>query len=205
MRIIESVLEAIAPGIDDSYAAEVVYGFNTASERWQVNTPLRAAHFLATMAHESAGFRRVRELMNYKAERLMQVWPSRFPTKARAEEFAHQGEKLANEVYGGRLGNTEPGDGWKFRGWGIGQITGRENTKRVEDLTGFAVLYAPALMDDVSVGTICSLALWHDKGCNAPADRDDMAQVTRIWQGGDLGLAERRKLLAKAKRAVGIL
>lgn len=90
--------------------------------------PRWLAYILATAHHETgARFAPVEENLNYSAKRLTQVWPTRFPTITAATPYASNPEKLANKVYGGRLGNTEPGDGWRYRGRGMVQITGRDN------------------------------------------------------------------------------
>lgn len=90
--------------------------------------PRWLAYILATAHHETgARFAPVEENLNYSAKRLTQVWPTRFPTIAAATPYANNPEKLANKVYGGRLGNTEPGDGWRFIGRGFVQVTGRDN------------------------------------------------------------------------------
>lgn len=198
--ITEATLRAIAPGA--TYAPEMAAALNRWGPQFGCDTPLRLAHFLAQTAQESGGFARLRENLSYSAERLVAVWPSRFPTVAAAAPFARNPRALAAKVYDGRLGNDRPGDGWTFRGWGPGQITGRGNTTRVAELTGFALLTTPSLMDDPGVGTACALALWEDRGCNALADSDDVAAVTRRWQGGQLALAERTAWLAKAKAAL---
>lgn len=82
---------------------------------------------MAQVLHETGGLTVLVENMNYRAERIVQVWPSRFRTIEEATPYAHNPEKLANKVYGGRMGNTHPGDGWRFIGRGLLQITGRES------------------------------------------------------------------------------
>ena len=82
------------------------------------------AHFVSQVLHESGGLRWLEENLNYSAARLVAVWPRRFPTEDRARPYARNPERLANNVYGGRMGNTEPGDGWRYRGRGLIQITG---------------------------------------------------------------------------------
>ena len=92
---------------------------------------LRAEHFLAQVLHESGGLLRLVENLNYTAERLVEVWPSRFPTLEAAEPFAHNAHALANQVYGGRMGNTDPEDGWRYLGRGLLQLTGRASYTKV--------------------------------------------------------------------------
>lgn len=111
------------------------------------------AYALATAFHETGGrMVPIVENMRYSAARMVKVWPTRFPTLASAKPYAGRPEALANFVYGGRLGNIEPGDGWRFRGRGHVQITGRANYAKIRDLTGVDVVANPdaALLPDVS-------------------------------------------------------
>lgn len=156
--------------------------------------PLRVQHFFAQVAVESAGLVRLVEDLNYSAERLHQVWPKRFPSEAAAAPYAHNPEALANKVYGGRLGNTHPGDGWRYRGSGLMQVTGRENFRDAghEDDPDALRTPRPALLS--------ALWFWADHACNVPADADDVARVRHIVNGGENGLDDARAWLAKAKR-----
>src|SRR5688572_5216436 len=96
--------------------------------RGGIDTPLRRAHFLAQVAHESGGFKRLVENLNYSADALVRTWPSRFDA-ATAKQYARQPERIANKVYAGRLGNGDEtsGDGWRYRGRGYIQLTGQVN------------------------------------------------------------------------------
>lgn len=163
-----------------------------------VVTPLRMAHFLAQIATETGGLRTITENMNYSARRLTQVWPGRFPTLKSAQTFANNPEKLANKVYGGRLGNTQPGDGWRYRGGGMMQTTGRDNYRRAgheHDPESLRKPY-PAL--------VSALKYWSANGLNALADRDDLAAVRKRINGGKLGIEEARRYLTQAKEALGV-
>src|SRR4029453_2056107 len=102
---------------------------NKAMDRFEINSIQRIAAFLAQLAHESGEFERLRESLNYSAERLTKVWPNRFPTVAAAEPFARNEQKLGNKVYANRLGNGDEasGDGFRYRGRGLIQLTGRAN------------------------------------------------------------------------------
>jgi len=159
-----------------------------------ITLPLRLHHFMAEIAVESGGLSKLEENLNYSAKRLTQVWPKRFPTIAAATPFARNPEALANKVYGGRLGNTQPGDGWRYRGSGLMQTTGRENFRAVGHEDDPETLRHP-------VGVLASaLKFWSDHGCNAIADRDNLLKLRITINGGTNGLDDAKVWLAKAKR-----
>lgn len=158
-------------------------------------SPLVVQHFLAQIATETGGFTAIEENLNYSAERLHAVWPKRFPTIDSARPFARNPEKLANKVYGGRLGNTEPGDGWRYRGGGMLQTTGRENYRRAGHENDPEALRKP----DTALAS--ALQFWTSHGLSAIAARDDVVAVRKAINGGVNGLPEARSWLAKAKRA----
>ena len=115
----------IALGIDTKWLKVLEFTFS----KYQINTPTRQAAFIGQCQHESNNFRTLEENLHYSADVLMRVWPSRFPNIDVANKYANDPEKIANKVYGGRadLGNIEDGDGWKFHGRGVIQLTGRSN------------------------------------------------------------------------------
>ncbi len=162
--------------------------------------PRATAHFLSQILHESGGLRYLAENLNYSAERLCAVWPKRFPNADRARPYAHDPEKLANYVYAGRMGNTEPGDGWKYRGRGLIQITGRNNYALVQELTGMPVIDDPDLLTEPGPALFSALAWW---GESVPdAERMSVEQVTRAVNGGLNGLADRQRLYDRAREAL---
>lgn len=156
--------------------------------------------FLAQIIHESQGLTRLSENLSYSAKRMTEVWPSRFPTIASAAPFARNPEALANKVYGGRLGNTHPGDGWKFRGRSPIMVTGRANYARVGDLVGQDLTVMPELLEQPHYALEACIAWWEDK------ISDDMLgdpeRVSRRVNGGLIGLAERVELTDAADRAL---
>lgn len=163
--------------------------------------PRATAHFVAQVLHESGGLRYLAENLNYSAERLCAVWPKRFPTADRARPYAHNPEKLANYVYAGRMGNIEPGDGWKYIGRGLIQITGRSNYALVQELTGLQVLDDPGLLGEPGPALLSALAWW---GESVPdAESLSVEQVTRRVNGGLNGLADRQRLFDVALRVLG--
>lgn len=190
-----------------------------AAERYQINTPLRLAHWLAQMAHESDGFESMEESLNYKADsKMMQkfIGWGRI-SKEDAQKFgktadhpAHQ-NALANILYGGsfglkQLGNTQPGDGWRFRGRGYKQITGRDNYARGSQrvFKDDRLVQNPDLAAQPEFAAMLAADFWDSKKLNPHADRDDIEAITRIINGGDTGLKERKEWLVRAKKALGL-
>src|SRR5262245_35151449 len=169
--------------------------------------PLRVAHFMAQVLHESGGLTLQFENLNYSAGRLPKVWPLRFRPKGPLDpaEFAHDPEKLANEVYGGRMGNVDPGDGFTYRGRGLMQLTGRESYRAATTAVRQDFPDAPdfeASPDEVISAQWClriATAEWMAKGCNAMADRDDIRAITRAINGGLIGLADRMEWARRTK------
>ena len=122
-------IATLAPSARSSYREAFAAGQKVLDRFGISDTPLRVAHFMAQILHESGAFTIQFENLNYSAERLPKVWPSRFMPKGRLDPaaYAHNPEKLANEVYGGRMGNDAPGDGFKYRGRGLLQLTGKDS------------------------------------------------------------------------------
>lgn len=148
------------------------------------------AMFLAQVGHESASLSHLEESLWYSAERLTQVWPGRFPTLADAEPFSGNPEALANSVYSGRLGNTEPGDGWRFIGRGPIQLTGRYNYKRCANATGLPIVEHPErLATDPECGAVSAAWYWSEHVTPGAG----IKQATREVNGGLHGLADRRE------------
>lgn len=166
-----------------------------------ITTPLRVAHFLAQVATETGEFSIIEENMNYSAERLCQVWPSHFRSLGVAAAYAHNPEKLANYIYadanrkpGYRLGNTQPGDGWRYRGRGLMQTTGRDNYRRAGHEAN------PEALAIVGVSLDAALQEWTEGGCNALADADNLKAIRRVINGGQIGIEHAAVHLARAKR-----
>jgi putative chitinase len=162
----------------------------------------RLEFFLAQIGHESGGLTISVEKMNYSAERLCQVWPTRFPTLEAARPFAGNPERLANTVYGGRMGNGpfESGDGWRFRGRGYIQITGREGYEAVGAIAGLDLVAEPerAAAPESALRVAC--AFWQWKKLNPLCDEGDFERVTKRINGGTIGQADRRAWLDRVRR-----
>lgn len=166
--------------------------------RFNINTPLRLAHFLSQCGHESGGWRAVRENLNYSAKGLMGIFKKYFPTAALAAAYERQPEKIANRVYASRMGNgpETSGDGYKYRGRGYIQLTGKDNYKKFdatvpEDITADPDLVATKYPLASAAFFFNSNGLW--KICDQGATPAVVMAVTKRVNGGTIGLADRAK------------
>jgi putative chitinase len=166
---------------------------------FEIDTTFRISHFLAQSCVETGGFTRLVENLNYSAERATVVWPKRFPTIASAQPFAHNPQSLANKVYGGRFGNANPGDGWKYRGRGMKQTTFFDNYLALQKATGLNVIDDPDQLADPAKGMRAGCVYWASKKCKALADADNILAITHAVNGGENGLADRKIALKRAK------
>lgn len=174
----------------------------TVFQKYGINSPLLVAHVMAQISHECGAGHDVVENLNYTAGRMMQVWPSRFPTMASAAPYAGNPRALANKVYNGRMGNVSGSDdGWNFRGRGASQTTGREGYQRLARATGLDVVNHPDLVIDPRHFMECGVADFINCGCLPYAEIDDLLGVTKRLNGGTVGLDQRRQWLAKWKAA----
>ena len=156
--------------------------------------------FLGQVLHESEDLTAFSENLNYSAERLVQVWPARFPTLADARPYARNPEALANRVYGGRMGNTEPGDGWRYRGRGPIQLTGRANYAFVGDLMGQDLINLPELMEQPCYALEATIHWWENRIPDSMLG--DPEKITKRVNGGLIGLADRELLTGLAHEAL---
>lgn len=158
-----------------------------------ITTVARVAAFIAQTAHESGGYRQLKENLNYRAESLMKTWPKRFPTLAIANQYARQPEKIANKVYADRMGNGNEasGDGWRYCGRGLIQLTGNDNYTRFADYAGIAVEDAPGYIETPRGAVHSACWFWYVNDCNTYADASDIEGLTRRINGGVIGLEDR--------------
>ena len=174
-----------------------------AMPKYDINTHERVAAFLGQLGHESMGLTVFEENLYYSAERLMAVWPTRFQSLEEATKCAKNSRALANNVYANRMGNGAPasGDGYRYRGRGPIQITGKSNYLRFGLLTGYPIAESPdAVSNSPDVGCAVACAYWQDTGCNPLADEGNHWAITRKINGGTHGLRERLAWVAKASR-----
>ena len=176
---------------------------NGTFQKYDVNTPKRQAAFIGQCAVESANFTRLQENLNYSAERITQVWPSRFPNVSIAQPYAHNPKALANFVYAGRLGNLQDGDGWMYIGRGLIQITGRENYANCGSGIGVDIIDNPELLLTPRYAALSAGWFWNKKGLNALADSQEYGAMTRRINGGLTELDERIFKITKALEVLG--
>lgn len=169
--------------------------------KYDIDTTLRMAAFVAQCAHESGQFKVVRENLNYSAEGLNKVFPKYFKNAGRdANAFARQPEKIANVVYANRMGNGDiaSGDGWKHRGRGLIQLTGKDNYTLFAKDVGMSVNDAIAYLETKEGAIESACWFWKKNGLNSLADAQDMKTLTKRINGGFNGLEDRMKYYEKA-------
>ena len=201
--------ENFVPIISDvswSYAEPYVPLFDTVLPRFEIDTPLRKAHFLAQIAHESAGFKATVENLNYSDSALYNVFRKYFPTLDSTAGYARQPERIANKVYASRMGNDDEasGDGWRYRGRGLIQLTGKSNYQAFSNAVNQNFVANP---DDVaSPEWALSSACWYwqNRKINRFADTDDIQMVTKMVNGGLNGLDHRQHFLDEFKKLYNI-
>lgn len=200
-------LKEIMSNVTEDNVNKYAPALNDEMVKFEVHTPIRIAHFIAQIAHESGSFRYSAENLNYSDKALMAVFGKYFPDLTIANEYARQPERIANRVYANRMGNggEASGDGWKFRGRGLIQLTGKENYTNCGKGIGRDLLSNPdQLATDAHAAVAASLWFWNSRGLNAHADNDDVNTVTRRINGGLNGLEDRVSYLSKAKVVLGI-
>lgn len=191
-----------------------------ACTRFQINTPKRIAAFLAQTAHESGGYTMLEENLNYSADTMAVVWPNRFaemgPDKKPVKEngknkpnkFAlalhRKPEMIANVVYSNRMGNgtIESGEGWKYRGRGLKQLTGKDNYTRCGKSLGIDLVEKPELLLTPQYAALSAGWFWDSNRLGDFADRDDFVGMTKKINGGTIGLADRE---ARYKAVLSVL
>lgn len=189
----------------DQHVAGLVKGIVAAGPtifaKYGLTTPLTVAHAMAQFSHECGAGLEMIENLNYSAQGLVNTWPSRF-NMGRAQSFAHNPQRIADSVYGGRMGNAPPpsDDGWNFRGRGLSQCTGREGYAKLAAKTGLDLLDNPGFLSDPDHALECGVADFIICGCLPHAVADDVVAVTKALNGGTIGLAARIQWLRAWKR-----
>jgi putative chitinase len=172
------------------------------------------AAFIAQLMVESGELNRVVENLSYSTKRLREVWPKRFPDDRTAMRYANNPQALANYVYANRIGNGNEasGDGWRFRGRGPIQTTGRANYLQLERALGIPVTRKPELLETQALGALAAAKFWYDNKLTSLAldiagdDQEaDWVTITRRINGGTEGLARRRQYRDKARKHLGLV
>ena len=183
-------------GPDDRYESMC-----EALPQYGITSVSRVAAFIAQCAHESGGFSTLEENLNYKAATLTKIWPQRYPADV-AKQYAGKPELIANKSYGGRMGNgpEASGDGWKFRGRGLLQLTGKDNYRNCSKFMfqDETLLDNPDILLDAYYAIHSACWFWHKNSLNQYADSGDLVTMTKKINGGTIGLEDRKKHFAHA-------
>lgn len=171
-----------------------------------IETPDQQAAFIAQIGHESGHLRYVEENLNYSADALRRVFGKYFPTDEDARQYAYQPEKIANKVYANRMGNGRPetGDGWKYRGRGLLQITGKSNYRNMGKSIGIDLVTCPGMliMPEYAVQSACCWWQSHDLNSLCGTGSEGFKKITKAINGGYNGLTDRAELWERAKKVL---
>jgi putative chitinase len=196
-------LAQLIPG--NPYVDHWHHALEQALPDYDINTPPRVAAFVAQCAHESGGFKFLKENLNYKAESLSRVWPKYFKDPAVAQQYAHNQEAIANRAYANRMGNGNEasGDGWRFCGRGLIQLTGRSNYQAFADSIETDINDIPEYLATFEGAVQSACWFWESNNLNKWADAGDILTLTKKINGGTLGLADRQKHYEHALHILG--
>jgi len=177
-----------------------VDALNETFARFDISTPARQASFIGQCGHECGNFKVLEENLNYRAETLMKLWKSRFPTIEIANEYARNPKKIANKVYSSRMGNRDEssGDGYRFRGRGCIQLTGHANYFHAGNACGEDFVMNPDLVATPKYAAMTAGWFWNTHKLNQYADIRDYTMMTKKINGGTIGLADRIKHITEA-------
>ena len=191
MEITQQQLSAMLPG--NPCIENWCNALNKILPDYDITTPARIAAFIAQTAHESGGYTALKENLNYRAESLCRVWPRYFDAST-AQLYAHQPEQIANRAYAKRMGNGDEasGDGWRFCGRGLLQITGRNNYQAFADSIKTNIAEVPAFLQTFEGAVQSACWFWETNGLNQWADSRNIEKMTQIINGGQLGIDDRK-------------
>jgi putative chitinase len=204
--ISDDMLKQIMPHLSGEKRADYISPLQAAMTEFEITTPIREAAFLAQIAHESAELTVFVENLNYRADRLLEVWPRLFPDPPTAAPFGGNPEKLANYVYANKIGNGDEasGDGWRFRGRGAIQITGRDNYAKYGSMLNLDLVNNPDQAATPVVGFRTAGLYWRENGLNELADADMIETITYRINKRKEGLKDRITYYTRAKQALGV-
>ena len=193
MELTEQQLQQIIP--KNKYVSYWHHALEQLLPQYEINTPDRIAAFLAQCAHESGGFVFIKENLNYRWASLRKVFPKYFPTDALAQQYEKQPQKIANRVYANRMGNgpEESGDGYKFCGRGLIQVTGRDNYSWFAASLQISPEEASEYMETFEGAAQSACWFWESNNLNQWADKGDILTLTKRINGGTIGLEDRQK------------
>jgi putative chitinase len=221
--MIPQVRHIVAAGVKQATAERWADAVANACSEFGIDTPQRIAGFLSQCAHESGGFERLQENLNYSADGMAGIWPARFavqepdpkrPGKTKPKKDANgknipnkfalalhrKPEMIANVVYAGRMGNgpTESGEGWLYRGRGLKQLTGKDNHRACSAGLGVDLVSNPDMLLEPVYAARSAAWFWNTNKCNAFADTENIEGLTKKINGGLIGIDDRKKRYANA-------
>ena len=190
---------------DIPYAEHWLEALDILLPDYEINTPQRIAAFIAQCAHESGGFKAIKENLNYRAVTLRKIFPKYFPTDEMATQFANKPEAIANKVYANRMGNgpEESGDGYRYCGRGLIQLTGKDNYFWFASSLEISPEEASQYMETFEGAAQSACWFWETNNLNQWADKDDILTLTKRINGGTIGLEDRKKHYEHAKHVLG--
>lgn len=197
------VPKLIACGIGPTQARLFAPHLSAAFQRYGIDDAQEQAAFIAQAMHESRSFTAMEEGLYYRdPARICAVWPRRFPTTADASPFARNPQGLANKVYAGRMGNVAPGDGWRYRGRGVFQLTGKDNYRAASDSLGMDFVNSPELVSQPAAASFTAAWFWDARGCGKALRQEGFDRTTALINGGQIGAADRRRHFAECMEAL---
>lgn len=203
----ESQLKQLIPG--NKYVSYWHNALEQLLPDYDINTPQRIASFIAQCAHESGNFVALKENLNYKWETLLRLFPKYFPTDEMAKDYASRPNKqaaIANRIYAGRMGNGDEssGDGFRYCGRGLIQLTGRSNYQAFADSLEMDINDVPEYLATFEGAAQSACWFWETNGLNKFADADDILNMTKRINGGTIGLQDRIKHYKHALHVLGV-
>lgn len=193
MTITLELLQEIAPKTKEEKLDGFVEGLQDACDRFEITSVSRLSCFLAQVAHESGGFNAVKENLNYSAQGLTGTFHKYFPTVEAAHPYERNPEAIANRVYANRMGNGDEasGDGFKYRGRGLIQLTGHDNYAAFAADMGMTIDEAIEYLETYEGAAMSAAWFWWKNNLNDLADQEDMKTLTKRINGGSIGLEDR--------------
>jgi putative chitinase len=203
MKLTVSQLKQMVPGI--THVDHWIEAFDQLLPDYEINTPKRVAAFIAQCAHESGGFRFLKENLNYKAESLMKTFPKYFSDRDTANAYAKQPVKIANRVYANRMGNGDEasGDGYRYCGRGLIQLTGKTNYDWFAASLEISSTEASEYLETFEGAAQSACWFWESNNLNVEADAGDIKKMTKKINGGYIGLDDRIKHYEHALHVLG--
>jgi putative chitinase len=201
--ISENKLKELIP--KNKYVIQWSKALNLILPDYEINNTLRVAAFLAQCIHESGGFVFLTENLNYKAESLMKVWPRHFPTLEIAKSYERNPQKIANKAYANRMGNGDEksGDGWRYCGRGLIQLTGKSNYQAFAESIETPLEEIPEYLQTFEGAVQSACWFWETNNLNTLADKKDILGLTKKINGGTIGLDDRIKHYEHALHVLG--